>query len=660
MASPLRSAALILAACGWFWPALAAGPERIILAKEGGLNLQQAVNEAGRLLRQDSERPVIVQVEGMIRLSRPVRLTREHSGTARHPLVIRGLRDGSSHVTGAIRLEPLGTLDTIGGHAALPRSHAGQILVYQLPGDFAGRPLETRRYHVKPSGPTGLEVFDAQGPLQPARYPDEGFVPLAPTQQGDTEHVLRLQDASRLKQWQGERDLWMSGYPGPEWSYEVLPVGKVGRGALHLAEKSHYERGKTPAIAVFNAAAELDRPGEYYRDITTNRLYVWPRGAGRSLEVSLAETLFQFDDVGFVRLEHLTLSATRGDAITVNEGRFIQITQSVLRDMAGRAIVIEGGMANVVDGVLIERTGEGGVVLNGGDRRSLTPSAHRVSNAIIRDFARLGRTYKAAVELRGVGQHVTGNYIHNGPHMAIYLHGNEHRIRGNEITDVVRETSDSGAIYAGRDWTERGTIIEGNFLHHIGSKGRYVMGVYLDDLASGFTIRGNLFADVTQSVFIGGGRDNQVEDNVFIGPGLAIHLDQRAFSWAKKAMQPDSALFRSLDAMPFRDGVWAKSYPRLADLPASNPGAAAGNGTARNLILGMQPYRFEDGAAFDPLLSGPDRPPHLSEAAINRLKGLRHARDMAFDLSGMGHIPFAQMDRSLILKEPFASSQVMR
>ncbi len=244
--------------------------------------------------------------------------------------------------------------------------------------------------------------------------------------------------------------------------------------------------------------------------------------------------------------------------------------------------------------------------------------------------------------------------------MAIYLHGNEHRIRGNEITDVVRETSDSGAIYVGRDWTERGTIIEGNYLHHIGSKGRYVMGIYLDDLASGFMIRNNLFLDVSQAVFIGGGRDNQVEDNVFIGPGLAIHLDQRAFSWAKKAMQPDSALFRSLAAMPYREGVWAKAYPRLAEIIQRNPGAAAGNGTARNLHLGLQPLRFEDGAAFDPLLVRPDRPTRLSDPEISRVQKLRLAREISAALPEITHLPFAEMDRAIILREPFANRQVMR
>ncbi len=226
--------------------------------------------------------------------------------------------------------------------------------------------------------------------------------------------MLRLGDVARMRLWQGERDLWLSGYPGPEWSYEVLPVGKVDQAALVLAEKSHYDRGKKPEVAVLNAASELDQPGEYYRDLATNRLYLWPRGPEREIAVSFAESLFRFEDVGFVRLENLTLSATRGDAVIIQEGRFVQIAQSVLRDIGGRAVVIEGGVANSLDGLLIERTGEGGVLLQGGDRPSLTASGHRISNSIIRDYARLGRTYKAAVELRGVGQQVSGNYIHQG------------------------------------------------------------------------------------------------------------------------------------------------------------------------------------------------------------------------------------------------------
>ncbi len=105
----------------------------------------------------------------------------------------------------------------------------------------------------------------------------------------------------------------------------------------------------------------------------------------------------------------------------------------------------------------------------------------------------------------------------------IGIHGNEHRIVGNELTHLLMGTTDNGAIYAGRDWTARGTVIAGNFLHDIrADPGFENKGIYLDDEASGFVIRQNLFLRTDQPVFIGGGRDNIVERNLFVSSSPAI------------------------------------------------------------------------------------------------------------------------------------------
>ena len=51
--------------------------------------------------------------------------------------------------------------------------------------------------------------------------------------------------------------------------------------------------------------------------------------------------------------------------------------------------------------------------------------------------------------------------------MAIVFGGNEHLIEFNEIHDVCHESNDAGAIYGGRDWTMRGTVIRYNYFHDI-------------------------------------------------------------------------------------------------------------------------------------------------------------------------------------------------
>ena len=114
--------------------------------------------------------------------------------------------------------------------------------------------------------------------------------------------------------------------------------------------------------------------------------------------------------------------------------------------------------------------------------------------------------YKAGIALHGVGLRAANNLIHDAPHMAIQFWGNDHVIELNEIHHVCPESNDAGAIYAGRDWTMRGTVICHNYLHHItGFRGKGCVGVYLDDMFCGTRIEGNVFHEVTRAAFIGAG-----------------------------------------------------------------------------------------------------------------------------------------------------------
>ena len=117
--------------------------------------------------------------------------------------------------------------------------------------------------------------------------------------------------------------------------------------------------------------------------------------------------------------------------------------------------------------------------------------------------------------------------------MGIHFSGNDHVIEGNELFNVCHESNDAGAMYAGRDWSMRGTVIRRNFLHHInGFEGRGCVGVYLDDMFCGTEITQNVFYQVTRAAFIGGGRDCTVADNVFVDCTRALHIDARAMNWA--------------------------------------------------------------------------------------------------------------------------------
>jgi hypothetical protein len=156
---------------------------------------------------------------------------------------------------------------------------------------------------------------------------------------------------------------------------------------------------------------------------------------------------------------------------------------------------------------------------------------------------------------------------------------------------VCLETGDAGVIYTGRDWTARGTVIANNHLHSIAPNitwGR-TKGVYLDDQASGITVRGNVFAQVDEAVFIGGGRDNLIEDNIFRHGAFPIHLDARGRHW-QTAMR--GILQQGLEAVPYSQGPYKDRYPNLANILDDELGMPKYNIARHNLVIGNSSFRI--------------------------------------------------------------------
>jgi len=208
-----------------------------------------------------------------------------------------------------------------------------------------------------------------------------------------------------------------------------------------------------------------------------------------------------------------------------------------------------------------------------------------VENNHIHHYGRWNRMYQPAISMSGVGNRASHNLIHDAPHMAISFGGNDHLMEFNEIYNVCYESNDAGAIYSGRDWTMRGTVIRHNYLHHInGFEGRGCVGIYLDDMFCGTTIYGNLFYKVTRAAFIGGGRDCIVENNIFVDCEPALHIDSRAMGWA--SYHVGTTMTDRLKEMPYQEPLWVERYPELVNILDDEPAAPRGNIVARNISQG--------------------------------------------------------------------------
>ncbi len=516
----------------------------------------------------------------------------DDSGTAESPIVYTGRPGETVRIVGGRAVDGFRPVTDEAVLKRLDPAARSHVLVADLRAQgITDYGKLTAQGFGRPQRPVWMELSFRGRPMTLARWPNEGFVRIAATPAGKNGGLFAY-SGERPARWVEEPDAWLHGYWFYDWADTYESIARIDTANHTIRTRpphGAYGYKKGQRYYALNLLCELDSPGEYYVDRTAGLLYFWPPAPIRAGDavVSMIPTLVSLHNVTNVTFRGLTLGDCRGTAVTMTGGAHDRVADCVIRNTGGAGVSVSGGTDNGVTGCDIHATGQGGVLLSGGDRKALTPAGNFAEDDEISDFSRVCRTYRPAVGVRGVGNRVSHNLIHDGPHCAILLGGNDHLIEFNEIHHVCTECGDCGAFYMGRDWTARGTVIRYNFFHDISGPGLYgAQGVYLDDAACGITIFGNVFYRVTKAAFIGGGRDNTVENNLFIDCKPALHVDARALGWMSKSAAPGGVLRQRLEAMPYRRPPWSTRYPKLVDILDDDPAAPKGNLIARNVQWG--------------------------------------------------------------------------
>ena len=533
---------------------------------------------------------------GLYEMAGPLGLTAEDSGTIEAPVVYRARRGEEVRLAGGRTVpnfEPLTDTAVLGRLAEAAR---GKVLQADL------KALGIEDFGVLATPGNQLELFFDGKPMTLARWPDKGFTRTGELLEIEPHAPYTVErsfvgkfhyEGERPARWAGQKDVWLHGYWFQEWRDVYQRVESVDTEArLITLEQPYYELGyrKGQRFYALNILCELDSPGEWYLDRDSGVLYFWPPAlvADQDAIVSTLPTLWTMQNVSHVTLRGFVLEAVREKAVTMRDCTECRIVGCTVRNTGGVGVAISGGTHCEITGCDISHTGSGAVTVSGGDRATLTAAAHRVENNVVRNFGRLMRTRLPAISVHGVGNRVAHNLICDGPYIAIHLQGNDHVIEFNEIRDVCHETRDVGAVYMGRDWTERGVVIRHNSFRDIAGFGPAPANnaVYLDDAASGVTVYGNVFHAVQRGVVIGGGRDNTVENNLFVDCDEALHVDARGLNWMAKHVEGEGIMRRRLGEVPYQRPPWSERYPRLAGILDDDPAAPKGNVVARNVSWG--------------------------------------------------------------------------
>ena len=509
----------------------------------------------------------------------------------------------------------------------------------------------------------------------------------------------------RVRRWNSPKDVYVAGGLWASFAFDTARLQAVDPkdGTLSLDFGPRGRCSNPSQLFFLNVPEELDSPGEYYLDRDSGTLYLYPPAGWNArsdvLVSLLAEPLVVLENCAHTRLRGLTLEAGRSSGLYIAGGEdnvaerceirnmglvgaqigqgFDETTRKLLPCLPGEYrhalctaleglhpqgcsdLNRDGGRGNGLSKCRVHDTGCGGVLLGGGDRKTLTPAGNFVRDSEICRADRLVNRYAEAIVVDGVGNHISGNYLHDSEAGIVYIHGNDHIIEFNEITRAVLASADCGAIEIRQNPSQLGNKIRHNYLHDISrlNVNAQTNAIYLDNETCGVEISGNVFQRIGGrsidpynrcTIGINGGYCHRITNNVFVDNTTCNTnrpTDANGYkSWKGVLGARSFFLVKDVDVT---QPPYSTRYPEFLKVFQAKDEKALWNEVSNNLFVNCPHYMCSKWKA-------PETYPNLwieqDPGFVNWASGdLTLSPDSpAFKkLPGFQSIPFAKMRRSL-------------
>ena len=546
----------------------------------------EAARDAIRELKNGAGLPdggiTVIVKNGIYNVTDNITFTAEDSGSEKCPISYVSEELHGAILTSAAVLDysdfvPLSKEES---DRIIDKDAAGKVLKldlskYGVTADNVSAPSRDYRFDLAVDGAV----------MKYAEYPNASYhrAPSEIEAERTTKLVITEEDAARIAGWKDISEASVYCFTTYEWATANADIASFdsANNAVEVHGSYGYGFGTRSRYRFINVMEEIDTAGEYFLDRKNCVLYAYlPDGAENALiTANIAETRIIYA----TNAEHLTfhgfdINGTRTEAVSLNDCRSVTLDSLKVSNI-GDVGINARGYNITIQNCDISGTGADGIRIYGGDRTTLTPSNNLIYNNYIHDWATRGQTYRPGVRVDGVGITVSHNEICNSLHFAIHYYGNDNIFEYNYIHDVVTDSSDAGAIYAGRHYAYYGNVMRYNYFEDIGSAEMgCAMAIYWDDGLSGQTAYGNIMNRVygknSYAIMVGGGRDNLVENNIFIDiyngdspVGYVISVDERArrgyFDPTYWSGDPYDHVWQ-FEEVPYNTGVWAEKYPALA------------------------------------------------------------------------------------------------
>lgn len=556
----------------------------------------------------------------------------------------------------------------------------------------------------RPSLSAWTELFEDGAPHHIARWPNDSTVLIGKIHEAGTgEHNKNAPcpvfeyNESRPSRWASVDSFWIGGYFAHGYADDMIKAARVDTAThtIHAAQQTVYgfmTGAPWRRWYALNLLEELDAPGEYVIDSKNEKLYFHPIGPkpGEITVSVLDAPLIAVENCADVAIEGIVMEYGRSMAVYMENTADVVVRDCIIRNMGGVGVSVGFGsftpdkkqlrphaaeaggdiahrmvgdlQGKVYEDVLFDRhagkkngivncriynVGAGGISLGGGNRATLDPAGNYVENCRIHDFNRIEKSYRAGIWMDGTGCRISNCDIYNAPSMAILFHGNNHLIEKCRITNVCGEVDDQGAVYYGRDPSERGHVIRYNYFHRLSPRHR-VTATYHDDGACGAELYGNIYYQAgSMPVLIGGGHDITYRYNLFIDCPLAIHIDNRMQGWGANMVAEGGIIDKRLQRVRYKEPPYSTAYPALTDYWDENPAYPKRNLFEGNLFYrvgNLLSGRTEWGEFINNWVTSSD--PGFIDPE-NPLEGFRPDAPIYSRIKDFPHIPFAEIGCTL-------------
>lgn len=433
----------------------------------------------------------------------------------------------------------------------------------------------------------GMKVFEDDEECIPARYPNtdekgnpvyvysKSVVTNADSQDENTKDnnpVIEVssETAGKVKAWldNGNSDVICEGWFKRKYSCNGVKVTDCSTTANTVTLSKAVSDGYSDKDRFFfqNIPEELDCPGEYYIDRTNGALYYYPSDSFSEsstvcVTVSEQPLLTMYEGADYISFDGICFELSKQEMVKIDASKNIGFYNCTFKNSNEKGILAGGtylyenppfyGTADnkdyvvatkniTVESCTFKNLGGGGIIARGGSLNTLERANLTVNNCSFYKCDTVKKNYSPAVFFKGCGASVTNCKIENQNGMAIEIGGADIRIAYNDISNVVKEADDCGAIYAQKNIL--GTDIVNNSFSNIpynvsdnayyytvktpkGTALPFRVGVYVDGYRMGGNIRNNIFRDMPFAFHLRS-YGHTVQSNIFIDVFTLLHSSQ--------------------------------------------------------------------------------------------------------------------------------------